>query len=995
MDGDEVAQWSMSHDYNTNNWKSMAERVANTARYAAQSNWYIEMVGWKGVVEDEGFVQMVDDARRRVDRADELFQEKTRNANDPIAANVVCQQLVVEKFPTMNNLVTYWNVQKVLACLAYRFALRDPTRTIFLVMDKEKLEGYKFPANVWIIDPVTARLTQFEEGTPPEHDLQTYHFETFEQLKEDAKSYTAAGQFLPAHTAANNWLVNQRSEMFMPIPVEPWESEYAYRAGSDWRGLAYEVITEKLGGKNEYFTEYGREHDQLKGIKVPMTDETRRKYGLHDRATLERHISNWQDENDVINFIVNEYYKHTRDLPRGYSPTLHPAEHSKVLKKYLKQSINGYREVDQPEDFCIEGRRAFNKIQACLWSLKLLQAAGYTVPLEIPMYNLDPNLYQLMLDTHKKDMEQRLVKNKIVRVLEYPDRDIRMREYNKLVTDRKESREIAKKTERQVTKVKNKLLKDLTPKHMLSPKEQLGRHRQKLLKRRRRKKLEKLVKRYKKEQKAGRKLEAKETQDKKDIVRARYDPEFALELKAKRRRELWIAKHKKRRSKLDGNLANRPPVTEEQYTEALAYLTEEYPDMYPPAKPKRTIKSVKNKRMPEVVLPKRKPEMSEPKRKLPEITFKPHTDITAQYASSKPRDTTPKEVDDTYIDMDVLKDLKKSKKEVANETAEEDKSFVRDVIVEKSRDNDTTESRDSEPTVTHDSAELSIDATAASSKPAESRDSSDSRDFSKSRDDKNISSGSRDSAQHQDTTAGSAENPYHDSSASAKSRDSGESRDDTWSRVVFKSRDETPKSRDTAKHSGSADSPPAGGRSRGHTKSSREHSQSRDFVRSRDHHKPRETPEPRDPDQPPPFNKMALLTASYAFVRRQRIKHELANPKPDPREIQLTQAPNEIMMSDAPFPYDVSGEKVGANKKKIPKEVLAVYHAKLQASSRERKKWNMAQAKKNRRIRKKQKAKWWAAKQSIEAKNMNEARRAKKLRDQGLEWFREVKEEDV
>jgi hypothetical protein len=214
------------------------------------------------------------------------------------------------------------------------------------------------------------------------------------------------------HRIINGLVASNELYMMMPIMCEPSDSEFCFDAGRRWRSLAYEVIAQKAGGKGMYFSEYGRNGWNLGERKIPITDGSREqtdrledyKYGSRETITYE--IKQWKTKKDIVNAIYNETALTT---PSGdgilkYSPEITKQAALAYLNEIVDSVDKRRRDIyhrDRGRSMTPTSLRIYNKMLACVLSLRLLQCVGFKLPVELQLYDMDGARWgQVVLETH-------------------------------------------------------------------------------------------------------------------------------------------------------------------------------------------------------------------------------------------------------------------------------------------------------------------------------------------------------------------------------------------------------------------------------------------------------------------------------------------------------------------------------------------------------------------------------------------------------------------
>lgn len=205
-----------------------------------------------------------------------------------------------------------------------------------------------------------------------------------------------------AHRVINSLVASNELYMMMPIMCEPVESEFCFDAGRRWRSLAYEIIAQKAGGsKDMYFTEYGRNRAMPSERKIPITDGSREqndrleKYTYGSKESITQEVKSWKTKEDLVQAI----YKET-DLttPSGegvlkYSPEITKGAALAYLREIVDSVGNKHRKdiyfKDRGQPMSSTALRVYNKFLACVMSLRLLQCAGFKLPVDLELYDMD------------------------------------------------------------------------------------------------------------------------------------------------------------------------------------------------------------------------------------------------------------------------------------------------------------------------------------------------------------------------------------------------------------------------------------------------------------------------------------------------------------------------------------------------------------------------------------------------------------------------------
>lgn len=239
------------------------------------------------------------------------------------------------------------------------------------------------------------------------------------------RAYQIFGQShdeLLMHTAANAWIEYGYAYVLLPVMCEPKEYEYAFDAGRRWRSVAYEICAQRLvqvfpekDFVKSHVREFVRIGETLGEMDVPIRDSERTRYNstgshyqLFARDELLRAIKTWKTS-DLINAIWIEISAtspnirntklefdahHMRDRVLRYLKEAWNDEGVFALRRYSRKE----RKLMARKSCAMDGtdRRFYNKLLACLQSLRMLQAVGVKFPVDVHLFDLDGTRWMSM-----------------------------------------------------------------------------------------------------------------------------------------------------------------------------------------------------------------------------------------------------------------------------------------------------------------------------------------------------------------------------------------------------------------------------------------------------------------------------------------------------------------------------------------------------------------------------------------------------------------------
>lgn len=427
-------------------WRGVGLAMEMTMKSWLQAGWKIEMILFDGLTPREKMDVIDKRVRERIGKA-----VNSHSLNLAAACASVCQATLVNKFPQINCKIASGESDNLLASMVWNYATKHTNTPTYLLTGDSDFCAFDFPDNVTLVNPHTHR-GQFDalnltpqvtrkKGLPPSafaYNVQygqvrsygqsvltnpeyikyaTEQMETLksqsiathaEYMKDEAMmhSYNVLGEGnsfdQAAHRVINSMVASNELYMMMPIMCEPMESEFCFDAGRRWRSLAYEKIAQKAGGsKDMYFTEYGRDRNRTSKRKIPITDGTREqndrleqyKYGSKESITQE--INGWKTKEDFVQAIYNEMDLTT---PSGegllkYSPEITKNAALAYLNEIVNSVGNKHRKEiyfkNRGQDMSHTALRVYNKFLACVMSLRLLECAGFKLPVNLELYDMD------------------------------------------------------------------------------------------------------------------------------------------------------------------------------------------------------------------------------------------------------------------------------------------------------------------------------------------------------------------------------------------------------------------------------------------------------------------------------------------------------------------------------------------------------------------------------------------------------------------------------
>lgn len=224
------------------------------------------------------------------------------------------------------------------------------------------------------------------------------------------------------HSAANAWIDYGYAYVLLPVMCEPKEFEYAFDAGRGWRSVAYEICAQRLGQVfpekdmvSNYVREFVRVGASLGEVEVPITAQGRAEYnsiGSHyqlvQKDDLLKTIKTWRT-GDLIQAIWAEIAatspnlrntkleydnNHTRDRVVKYLKEAWNDEGPFALRKYSRKE----RKLMARKSCAMNAteRRFYNKLLACIQSLRMLQSVGVKFPVDIHLFDIDGTRWMSM-----------------------------------------------------------------------------------------------------------------------------------------------------------------------------------------------------------------------------------------------------------------------------------------------------------------------------------------------------------------------------------------------------------------------------------------------------------------------------------------------------------------------------------------------------------------------------------------------------------------------
>lgn len=425
-------------------WRGVGLAMEMTMKSWLQAGWKIEMILFDGLTPREKMGVIDKRVRERIGKA-----VNSHSLSLAAACASVCQTTLVNKFPQINCKIAPGESDDLLASLVWNYATRHADTPTYLLTGDSDFCAFDFPNNVTLVNPQTYR-GQFDslnltpqvtrrKGVPPSayayitqyarssgqavltnpnyikyanEQMETLKSQSIathaEYMKDEAMmhSYKVLGEDntfdQAAHRVINSLVASNELYMMMPIMCEPSESEFCFDAGRRWRSLAYEVIAQKEGGsKDMYFTEYGRHEYRTNERKIPITDGSREqndrleKYKYGSKESITKEINSWKTKEDFVQAIYNEMDMTT---PSGEGPLKYSPEITKnAALAYLNEIVDSVGNKHRKEIyFKNRGKmmsptalRVYNKFLACVMSLRLLQCAGFKLPVNLELYDMD------------------------------------------------------------------------------------------------------------------------------------------------------------------------------------------------------------------------------------------------------------------------------------------------------------------------------------------------------------------------------------------------------------------------------------------------------------------------------------------------------------------------------------------------------------------------------------------------------------------------------
>lgn len=201
-----------------------------------------------------------------------------------------------------------------------------------------------------------------------------------------------------AHRVANVWQRCKKAYIFMPIQCEPEWAEFAFVAGQKWRSVAYERILSKAGaqpGQVSHFQEHGRGGNQEQVVDIPTNDKSRAQrdsttfgYSFGTLKDQIEEIGSWKFA-DMRRAVIDEVFNNTP------GESADPKSHFFYNGNRYRPFIAAYLDKIWNPDTVLAtapalsgdthmnptAQRLHNKLVACVFSLKLVEASGIPIPL--------------------------------------------------------------------------------------------------------------------------------------------------------------------------------------------------------------------------------------------------------------------------------------------------------------------------------------------------------------------------------------------------------------------------------------------------------------------------------------------------------------------------------------------------------------------------------------------------------------------------------------
>lgn len=442
-----------------------------------KAGWKIELILFDGLTPLSKFVEINSRQRSRI-------RDGHNSASLSLAASAacVCQATIEQKFPHVNCRVAPAECDDILASIAYQYALKNPATPTYLFTGDSDFCAFDFPSNVVLVDPFavkkqfdTLKLTEKVKNkfnVPPSalaHEVRQLQpvvrpnvltLPAYKKFAKDRQAvldrykiasfsdYCASDEMMnsynvlsphtqepSAHRIVNSWTDSKSLYMYMPILCEPKESEYCYDAGRRWRSVAYEIISQKAGANEKLFVEYGRNGEQAEGRNIPITDEARQEtkeaYKYYSISSVTNEINKWTTPEHMIEAMIKEVAKTTQIGRKFTNLNYNMATTENLARKYLTEIFQNSGNPNRVEiiesqrgfNMSVSSRRWYNKFLACVNSFRLLEAAGFTLPVSLELSDMDgarwaqmiKQQFEIKVDANKTDKENRAAERKIAK----------------------------------------------------------------------------------------------------------------------------------------------------------------------------------------------------------------------------------------------------------------------------------------------------------------------------------------------------------------------------------------------------------------------------------------------------------------------------------------------------------------------------------------------------------------------------------------------------
>ncbi|KAG5359263.1 hypothetical protein CJU90_4001 [Yarrowia sp. C11] len=419
---------------NTSDSEELARMTQQTFRSWGSHKWRFPLITWQGI-----------DSFHPVRRHGTFSSSSSGIEYDNLdvyrcgegvgMAETVCLMALGSRTRHNRSIITPTTDSTVLASIAYNYALRHRAQKVAIIASPQTLKKYTFPPNVLRVhlqrEGEDGTLVPVANGYDTEHEptasMERYQDESFEDYIRDMGNLTAyihADDFLPAQLVINNAEKYGVAAMSMPLedPIN------AFKVGKSWRSLAYQELLAKTDSEVAKASHFHELFPKLEFVhklsasgrtsscpewtihveKIPLKNSLRIKEKIKRKSGIAKDARRFNNpelliERSLLKELARENVsEELQQAAKEYLLILNESHCARKKKwPWVQNQPRGEGTVLDPDfifdELSPEAKTCHNYIIAWLWSLALLNSAGYPMALEIPLERTSEKMWTNMV----------------------------------------------------------------------------------------------------------------------------------------------------------------------------------------------------------------------------------------------------------------------------------------------------------------------------------------------------------------------------------------------------------------------------------------------------------------------------------------------------------------------------------------------------------------------------------------------------------------------